>query len=86
MENILNTNEEQNLVKLFKLKNIAYHETLKEYIFILYRVKNVKFDKKIEYKDIDLTTVLIDKNIVEISKRNEASVSSNCFTLSPKIL
>ena len=63
MENILNTNEEQNLVKLFKLKNIAYHETLKEYIFILYRVKNVKFDKKIEYKDIDLTTVLIDKNI-----------------------
>ncbi|MCT7464924.1 hypothetical protein [Aliarcobacter cryaerophilus] len=63
MENILNTNEEQNLVKLFQLKNIAYHETLKEYIFILHRVKNVKFDKKIEYKDIDLTTVLIDKNI-----------------------
>lgn len=63
MENILNTNEEQNLVKLFKLKNIAYHQTLKEYIFILHRVKNVKFDNKIEYKDIDLTTVLIDKNI-----------------------
>src|SRR5574344_1198986 len=62
MENILNTNEEQNLVKLFKLKNIAYHETLKEYIFILHRVKNVKFDKKIEYKDIDCN--ILQKNII----------------------
>ena len=50
MENILNTNEEQNLVKLFKLKNIAYHETLKEYIFILHRVKMLSLIKKLNIK------------------------------------
>lgn len=67
MEVILKSGNEQNLAKLFALKNIAYNQTLKEYVHLFNQLQNIPFENKLnrmlDYKIQDLTTVVIEKNI-----------------------
>ncbi len=63
MENILSTQEEENLINLFRLKNRVYNETFRNFVFIIQDVNNINFVLNIKYEDIDFTTIVIDRDI-----------------------
>lgn len=63
METILSTQEEENLINLFRLKNRVYNNTFRNFVNTIENVNNINFVVNAKYEDIDFTTVVIDRNI-----------------------
>lgn len=72
-EQILKTQEELNLIELYKIKKEIYNSSFKRFVDIFEKIENINFGIDIKYEDIDFSTILIDKNI------NDTILQENIF-------
>ncbi|WP_418186646.1 hypothetical protein [Aliarcobacter lanthieri] len=63
MEQLLDTKEELNLVKLYKLKEKIYNSSFKRFIDIFEKIENINFGIDIKYEDIDFSTIIFNEKI-----------------------
>ncbi|MCT7598013.1 hypothetical protein ACOTWR_02870 [Aliarcobacter butzleri] len=86
MEQILKTQEELNLVKLYKLKKEVYNDSFKKFTNIFGKIKNINFGIDIKYEDIDFSTIIINKNIDDLVFQENIHSTINSLNSSNDIL
>ncbi|MDK2080127.1 hypothetical protein [Aliarcobacter butzleri] len=86
MEQILKTQEELNLVKLYKLKKEVYNDSFKKFTNIFGKIENINFGIDIKYEDVDFSTIIINKNIDDLVFQENIHSTINSLNSSNDIL
>lgn len=72
-EHILKTQEELNLIELYKIKKDIYNSSFKRFVNIFETIENINFGVEIKYEEIDFSTIVIIEDI------NDSFVQENIF-------